>query len=209
MLQNCIRSRSEPNSREIGMNLAYWKQRLLLNSMRGVAMTILSQHPTCRNPTCINRIESHRFSLLPIGRNVHHTSNKNLQSPTVTPNPSNSLLNHDQPSPYLIPNPSDPIISNSTPALPVTQPSYPNYLNTPPSNNPFLYSFFHNSLLNPSNIPMTSTPPTSYSSSTIQANQLPSLWSTLSLGPSTSTPIRSSISNQGRANSCVFDQPLN
>ena len=175
-------------------------------------MTILSQHPTCRNPTCINRIDTHRFSLLPIGRNVHHTSNMNLQSPTVTPNPSqNSLPNHDQPSSYQIPNPSDPTISNSTPAPPVTHPSYSNYLNIPPSNNPFHYSFFHNSLLNPTNIPMTSTPPTSYSSSTIQANlpnQVPSLWSTLSLGPSTFTPIRSSISNQGRANSCVFDQPL-
>ena len=213
MLQNYIRARSEPNSREIGMNLAYWKQRLLLNNMKGVAMTILSQHPTCRNPTCINRIDTHRFSLLPIGRNVHHTSNMNLQSPTVTPNPSqNSLPNHDQTSSYQVPNPSDPTISNLTPAPPITHPSHSNYLNIPPSNNPFHYSFFHNSLLNPTNIPITFTPPTPYSSSTIQANlpnQIPSLWSTSSLSPSTFIPIRSSISNQGRANSCVFDQPLN
>ena len=51
MIQNSIRLRSEPNSREIGINQTYWKQRLLLNNMKGVAMTIMSQYPTCRHPT--------------------------------------------------------------------------------------------------------------------------------------------------------------
>ena len=170
-------------------------------------MTILSQHPTCRHPTCINRIETHTFNLLPIGRNVPHTSNRNLQSPTVTPNPTpNTIPTHDQ-----IPNPSDPIAPSPTPTLPITQPLYSNYPSMPLLNNPFSYSLFHNNLLNSTNIPTTYTSPTSYSSPTIQANlpnQSPSLWSTLDLHPPTFTPTGSNIESQGRASSCVFDQPL-
>ena len=181
-------------------------------------MTIMSQYPTCRHPTCINRIETHAFNLFPIGRNVPHTSNKNLQSPTVTPNPTpNTISIHDQ-----IPNPSDPIAPGPTPTLPTTQPLYSNYPSMPLLNNPFPYSLFHNNLLNPMNIPTTS--PIPYSSPTIIADlssqstslwstldrqsSANSLWSTLDSHPPTLMQTRSNIESQGRANSCVFDQPL-
>ena len=109
MMKKAINCKTEPNPRTNNVTLAYWKQRLLVTSMKGVAMTILAQYPTCRNPSCIHRIETHRYNLLPIGSNTSHTSNlclhypNDIQQPTsITQQPSSNTFTTDS-----IPMPTD------------------------------------------------------------------------------------------------------
>ena len=65
MLQRAIHSKTDPNPHANNVTLSYWKQRLFVASMKVVAMTILAQHPTCRTPSCISNIETHRYKYYP------------------------------------------------------------------------------------------------------------------------------------------------
>ena len=157
MLRKAINSTTEPNYRTNNVTLAYWKQRLLVTNMKGVAMSILAQHPTCRNPSCIHRIETHRYNLLPIGSNTSYTSNSCLHYPNDILQPPSNI---QQP-------PSNTFTSDSIPIptdnLPPTQPTSnpPSNIQQPPSNtstnNPIPITTDNLSLTQPTSNPSNST----------------------------------------------------
>ena len=126
MLRKAINSKTEPDSRMDNVTLAYWKQRLLVTNMKGVAMSILAQQPTCRNPSCIHRIETHRYNLLPVGSNTSHTSNSCLHYPNdIQQPPSNTSTTDPIPMPTNNPSLTQPIsnpldsITNQTTCQPI------------------------------------------------------------------------------------------
>ena len=179
MMRKAINCKTEPNPRTNNVTLAYWKQRLLVTSMKGVAMTILAQHPTCRNPSCIHRIETNRYNLLPIGSNTSHTSNSclhypnDIQQPTsITQQPSSNTFTTDS-----IPMPTD----NLSLAQPISNPldsiTYSGCLSYPLPNNPCRYSTYHTNLLNPTDPPILSSLPTSPNIAVYPTNGSTSLWS--------------------------------
>ena len=121
-----------------------------MNSLKGVALTILNQYPTCTSPTFIERIETRRYNLILIGRSISHSFNSNLHSPnhtyrppSDTSNTSNpklpsadleSLSTDNLPSLYPIANPINPIPRPSaiTTHQPF-QPTAPTPYNTSPT----------------------------------------------------------------------------
>ena len=199
-------------------------------------MSILAQYPTCRNPSCIHRIDTHRYNLLPIGSNTSHTSNSclhhpnDIQQPTlITQQPSSNTFITDS-----IPMPTDnlslaqPIsnpITNSIPipsdnlslAQPISNPldsiTYSGCLSYPLPNNPSRYSLYHT---NPTDLPMVSSLPASPNIAINPINGPTALWSQSTLfgniwNYEPSTARDESIQNhafQGRAISCISDQPL-
>ena len=212
MLRRAINSKSEPDYRMDNVTLAYWKQRLLVTNMKGVAMCILAQHPTCRNPSCIHQIKTHRYNLLPIGSNTSHTSNACLHYPNDTQQPTSTTQQppSNTPTTDSTPMPTD----NLSSAQPISNPSdstaYSSCLSYPLPNDPNQYSNYHT---NPTNPPMVSSLPTSPNIAVYPTN---SLWSQPILfdniwNHAPSTTFNESIRNhsfQGRAISCIFDQPL-
>ena len=199
-------------------------------------MSILAQYPTCRNPSCIHRIDTHRYNLLPIGSNTSHTSNSclhcpnDIQQPTlITQQPSSNTFITDS-----IPMPTDnlslaqPIsnpITNSNPmptdnlslAQPISNPldsiTYSFCLSYPLPNNPSRYFLYHT---NPTDLPMVSSLPASPNIAINPINGSTALWSQSTLfgniwNYEPSTAHDESIQNhalQGRAISCISDQPL-
>ena len=194
-------------------------------------MCILAQHPTCRNPSCIHQIKTHRYNLLPIGSNTSHTSNAGLHYPnntqqptsTIQQPPSNTPTTDSTPMPSTTQQPpsntpttdSTPMPTNNLSSVqPKSNPSdsttYSSRLNYPLPNNPIQYPNYHT---NPTNPPMVSSLPTSPNIAVYPTN---SLWSQPILFDNIwshvpSTTFNESIRNhsfQGRAISCIFDQPL-
>ena len=215
MLRRAINSKTEPNSRMDNVTLAYWKQRLLVTNMKGVAMSILAQHPTCRNPSCIHRIETHRYSLLPIGSNASHTSNSylhypnDIQQPTsTTQQPSSNTSTTDS-----IPMPTGNPSLTQLRSNPSDSPTHSGCLSHSLPNDSNQYSNYHT---NPTSLPMVSSLPTSPNIAVYPTNGPTSLWSQPTLFENIwnyepSTTFDESIRNhsfQGRAISCIFDQPL-
>ena len=200
-------------------------------------MTILAQYPTCRNPSCIHRIETHRQNLLRIGSKTYYTSNSYLHCPNDTQQPPSNTSTID-PVPIAtnnlslaqpISNHLDSITNQKTCNQQPTQsfcsccPSYPL------PNNPTRYSIYHTNLFSPIDPPTVSLLPTSPNITAYPTNGSTSLWSqpTLfnniwNLRPSTfitnhanyepsATCVESirNHANQDRAISCISDQPLN
>ena len=148
-------------------------------------MSILAQHPTCRNPSCIHRIEAHRYNLLPIGSNTSHTSNAYLHCPNDTQQqpPSDTstmdsvpISNNNLLLAQPISNPLDSIASETTCNQQPTQSfcsSCPSY---PLPNNPFRYSIYHTNLFSPTDPPTVSSLPTSPNIAAYPTNGSTSLW---------------------------------
>ena len=212
MLRRAINSKTTPDSRMDNVTLAYWKQRLLVTNMKGVAMCILAQHPTCRNPSCIHQIETHRYNLLPIGSNASHTSNACLHYPNNTQQPTSTTQQppSNTPTTDSTPMPTNNLSSVQPKSNPSDSTTYSSRLNYPLPNNPIQYPNYHT---NPTNPPMVSSLPTSPNIAVYPTN---SLWSQPILFDNIwshvpSTTFDESIQNhsfQGRAISCIFDQPL-
>ena len=212
MLRRAINSKTEPDSRMDNVTLAYWKQRLLVTNMKGVAMCILAQHPTCRTPSCIHQIKTHRYNLLPIGRNTSHTSNAGLHYPNNTQQPTSTTQQppSNTPTTDSTPMPTNNLSSDQPESNPSDSTTYSSGLNYPSPNDPIQYSNYHT---NPTNPPMVSSLPTSPNIAVYPTN---SLWSQPILFDNIwshvpSTTFNESIRNhsfQGRAISCIFDQPL-
>ena len=170
MMRKAINCKPEPNPRTNNVTLAYWKQRLLVTNMKGVAMRILAQYPTCRNPSCIHRIETHRYNFLRIGSDTSHTSNAYLhclndieqQPPSDTSTIDSVPIFTDNLS--LAQPISNPLGSTKNQASYNTQRnqsfsfSCPNY---PLPNNPFRYFIYHTNLSGPTNPPMAPSLPSS------------------------------------------------
>ena len=199
-------------------------------------MSILAQYPTCRNPSCIHRIDTHRYNLLPIGSNTSYTSNSclhypnDIQQPTaITQQPSsNTFITDSTPTPTDNLSLAQPIsnpITNSIPvstdnlslAQPISNPldsiTYPGCFSHPLPNNPSRYSLYHT---NPTDLPMVSSLPASPNIAINPINGPTALWSQSTLfgniwSYEPSTARDESIQNhafQGRAISCISDQPL-
>ena len=187
-------------------------------------MTILAQHPTCRNPSCIHRIETHRYNLLPIGSNTSHTSNLHLHCPNDTqqqPPSTTSTIDSVPISTNTLAQPIlNPLDSTKNQTSYNTQPtqsfcsSCPSY---PLPNNPYRYSIYHTNLFSPTDPPTVSSLPTSPNITAYPTNGSTSLWSQPTLFDNIwnyepSTACDESIRNhaiQGRAISCISDQLLN
>ena len=201
------------------VTLAYWKQRLLVTNMKGVAMCILAQHPTCRNPSCIHQIETHRYNLLPIGSNASHTSNACLHYPNNTQQPTSTTQQppSNTPTTDSTPMPTD----NLSLAQPISNPldsiTYSGCLSYPLPNNPYRYSIYHTNLFSPTDPPTVSSLPTSPNIAVYPTNGSTSLWSQPTLfgdiwNYEPSATCDESIRNhasQDKAISCISDQPLN
>ena len=215
MLRRAINSKTEPDSRMDNVTLAYWKQRLLVTNMKGVAMSILAQHPTCRNPSCIHRIETHRYSLLPIGSNASHTSNSylhypnDIQQPTsTTQQPSSNTSTTDS-----IPMPTGNPSLTQLRSNPSDSTTYSGCLSHSLPNDSNQYSNYHT---NPTSLPMVSSLSTSPNIAVYPTNGPTSLWSQPTLfdniwnyePPTTFDESNRNHTFQGRAISCIFDQPL-
>ena len=192
-------------------------------------MAILAQYPTCRNPPCIHRIETHRYNLLPIGSNTSHTSNSYLHCPNnIQQPPSNTSTIDSVPMSATNLSLAQPIsnpITNSIPipsdnlslAQPISNPldsiTYSGCLSYPLPNNPSRYSLYHT---NPTDLPMVSSLPASPNIAINPINGPTTLWSQSTLfgniwnyEPSAACDeLIRNHSFQGRAISCISDQPL-
>ena len=180
-------------------------------------MSILAQQPTCRNPSCIHRIETHRYNLLPIGSNTSHTSNSCLHYPNDIQQPPSNIQQppSNTSTTNSIPIPTDNLSFTQLTSNPSDSITYSGCLSYPLPNNPYRNSFYHTNLY-PTDPPMVSSLPTSPNIAAYPTNGSTSLWSQPTLFNKTwnyepSTSCDESIRNhafQGRAISCISDQPL-